>query len=272
MLPQGSDEDGDSRFSFYAVAGLAEQSQVLVEAVATEMVPGQTRLAVVYPKVQSFGDLAESVHRKADAMGFRSATVSEYAFEQFDGAATVTKLRDEQVDAVVFLGSDEELLQLARAAEHADWIPYLLSPGLLAERQVFDLPKSFSGRVLLAYASLPTDYSLEGQTEFEKLHEDFGIDYQYSIAQVAAYTAAKIIVEGLERAGRDLSRDQLVLALEELDGFHPGLGPPVSYGPRQRIGSFGAHVVRVNLVDGRFDESTQWIELEIELDTESNGN
>lgn len=263
LLPQSSDENGDNHFSFYAVAGLAEQAQVLVEAVAAEMVPGQARLAVIYPQVQFYNALAESARHRAEALGFSSATVSNYPFGRFDSAATVTKLRDDQVDAVVFLGSAEELLQLGRAAELAGWLPYLLSPGLLAESQVFNLPKSFSGRMLLSYASLPTDYTPEGSAEFEKLHDDFGFDYRYSIAQIAAYTAAKITVEGLERAGRSLSREQLVLALEGFKDYQPGLVPPISYGPDRRIGALGAHIVRVDLAAGRFDDSTQWIDLGI---------
>jgi len=269
LLPRDSGEnDGENnnearnkRFSFYSVAGLAEQAEVLVEAVAADMDSGQTRVAVVYPQVRSFDVLAESARARAAELGFRSATDSAYRFGQFDSEATVTKLRDNQVDAVVFLGSAEELLQLGRAAERAGWLPYLLSPGLLAESRVFDLPKSFSGRVLLSYASLPTDYTPEGSAEFEKLHDDFGFDYRYSIAQIAAYTAAKITVEGLERAGRNLSREELVLALEGVKDYHPGLVPPVSFGPDRRIGALGAHIVRVDLAAGRFDESTQWIGL-----------
>ena len=258
---EDSDEAGNKRFSFYAVSGLAEEAQVLVEAVAAEMVPGQTRVAVVYPQVQSFDALAESARDRAAELGFRSATVSAYWYGQFDSAATVAQLRDEQVDAVVFLGSAEELLQLGRAAERAGWLPYLLSPGLLAESQVFDLPKSFSGRVLLSYASLPTDYTPEGSAEFEKLHDAFSFEYRYSMAQIAAYTSAKIAVEGLERAGRSLSREELVQALEGLQDYHPGLVPPISFGPDRRIGALGAHIVRVDLAAGRFDESTQWIDL-----------
>jgi ABC-type branched-subunit amino acid transport system substrate-binding protein len=106
---------------------------------------------------------------------------------------------------------------------------------------------------------LPTDYSPEGAADFERLHEKYGFDYAYSIAQVNAYTAARVLVEALERAGRNLSRGQIVTALESLDGFHPGLAPALSYVEGRRTGSVGAHIVPVNLVEDRFTEPVRWI-------------
>jgi ABC-type branched-subunit amino acid transport system substrate-binding protein len=255
VLPPG----GDDRYSFYLQAGLAQQAETLVEAIATEKQGGQAKLGIVYPRVRSFDSLAEAASRRASALDLGPVVSPDYPLNQFDGKAIVATLRDAQVDAVLFLGSAAELVELGDAAERAGWRPYLLAPGLLAERQVFELPQSFSGRVLLAYASLPTDYSPAGVADFEQLHEDYGFDYQHSIAQIAAYTAAKLLVEGLERAGRGLNREQLVDTLERLEGFHAGLLPPISYGPGRRMGTLGAHIVRVDLAASRFDESTQWI-------------
>ena len=142
----------------------------------------------------------------------------------------------------------------------AGWQPLLLSPGLLAEPTIFELPESFSRRVLLAYASLPTDYSPEAAAEFERLHETYGFDYSYSIAQVNAYLAAKVLVEGLKRAGRNLTREAVVEALESLDEYHPGLAPALSYDEERRIGSVGVHIVPVDLVEDRFTEPVRWLE------------
>lgn len=253
--------DGDDRYSFYLHAGLAQQAETLVEAIAAESDAGKVKVGVVYPRVQSFDSLAEAVSRRASVLGLDPVVSPDYPLNQFDGKAIVATLRDAQVDAVVFLGSAAELVELGDAAESVGWRPYLLAPGLLAERRVFELPQSFSGRVLLAYASLPTDYSPAGGAEFEQLHEDYGFDYQYSIAQIAAYTAAKVLIEGLERAGRGLNRERLVDTLENLNGFHAGLVPPISYGPSRRIGTLGAHIIRVDIAASRFDESTQWIAL-----------
>jgi ABC-type branched-subunit amino acid transport system substrate-binding protein len=256
------EQDDKTHYSFYALAGLAHQAEVLVEAAAADHGAGTTRLAIVHPQVASINELARAAEARAETLDFKSVEVSGYAYGRFDSAATVATLRASAVDVVVFLGSAEEMVEFGSAAANTRWLPYFMAPGLLAERGVFGLPKSLSGRVLLAYASLPTDFTAEGTAEFEKLHDEFGIDYAYSIAQISAYTAARIMVEGLQRADRNLSREQLVSAMESMDGFRPGLVPPVSYGPDRRVGTLGGHIVRADLVNGQFEENTQWIALD----------
>jgi len=256
------DTASDQRYSFYLLSGLAQQAEALVVAAVAEADSGATKVAVVHPLVQSFETLADAVRERAGQHGLDPVVISAYALDTFDAGAVAMELRDAQVDAVVFLGSATEFVQFGYAAEHLDWKPLLLSPGSLAEREVFDLPANFGGRVLLSYAALPSDYSPAGAAEFEQLHEDYAFDYRHSIAQIAAYTAARVLVEGLERSGRALSRDRLRRSLERQEGFHAGLVPPLTYGPNRRIGSLGAHVVRVDLVAGRFEASADWIALD----------
>lgn len=260
MLPPG--DAGENRFSFYLLAGLEQQAEALVEAAAVLTPPDEAKLAILHPRVRFFGEIAEAARLRAEALGFRSATISVFEQAEFDAGEHGEALKESGVDAVIFLGSSTELGELARAAEGLVRQPYLLSPGLLAEPRVFELPASFSYRVLLSYASLPTDYSAAGTEEFERLHEKYRFGYEYSIAQVSAYTAAKVLIEGLENSGRRLTREKLVLGLEELSEFHPGLVPPLSFGPFRRTGSLGAHIVRVDLVAKRFDPATGWIELD----------
>ena len=50
------------------------------------------------------------------------------------------------------------------------------------------------------------------------------------------FIAAKVLVEGLRRAGRDLTRDKLVAALETMNDFDVG-GFTVTYTPSDHSGS-----------------------------------
>jgi ABC-type branched-subunit amino acid transport system substrate-binding protein len=259
VLQPDGDEDDDNRFTFYLLAGLELQARALVDAATAKLTPAETDLAIVYPRVRFFDELAAAAVRQADTLGFASVSQEVFELNEFPADATVVGLGKNNTEAVLFLGNAAELAAFARRADAAGWHPMLLAPGLLAEHAIFELPESFSHRVLLAYASLPTDYSPEGAADFEMLHEKHGFDYGYSIAQVNAYLAAKVLVEGLERAGRNLTRQELVTALESLDGFHPGLAPALSYDTERRVGSVGVHIVPVDLVERRFTEPVRWI-------------
>jgi ABC-type branched-subunit amino acid transport system substrate-binding protein len=255
----GADESEGNDFTFYLLAGLEQQVRALVEAAAAKVNTAETRLAIIYPRVRFFDRLAEAATRQAEALGFASVTEEAFELNAFRAESTVVSLREDAPGAVLFLGNSAELAQFANFAARADWQPLLLSPALLAERNVFELPDSFDRKVMLAYASLPTDYSPEGAADFERLHQKYGIDYSYSIAQVNAYLAAKVFVEAVERAGRNVTRQELASALESLQDFHAGLAPALSYGEGRRIGSVGVHIVPVDLAADRFAEPVRWI-------------
>jgi branched-chain amino acid transport system substrate-binding protein len=61
-------------------------------------------------------------------------------------------------------------------------------------------------------------------------------DVPVSYTAFEGFIAAKVMVEGLRRAGRDLTRERLVAALETLNRLDIG-GMEVSYGPGVRTGA-----------------------------------
>jgi hypothetical protein len=56
----------------------------------------------------------------------------------------------------------------------------------------------------------------------------------------------KVFTEALKRAGRDLTREKLITALEQLYDFPTGLTPPITFHRNRRIGAAGAWVVEVD--------------------------
>jgi len=69
----------------------------------------------------------------------------------------------------------------------------------------------------------------------------------------------EIFIEALTRAGRELSREKLVTALEGLYNFETGVTPPVSYGPNRRVGALGAHVTMIDPDKGELVPVASWI-------------
>jgi hypothetical protein len=73
---------------------------------------------------------------------------------------------------------------------------------------------------------------------------------------------AVVLVEGLKRAGRALSRERLVSSLEALHAFETGLSPPVTFGPDRRVGVLGAYVVEVDPAGRAFRPAGGFIALD----------
>jgi ABC-type branched-subunit amino acid transport system substrate-binding protein len=67
----------------------------------------------------------------------------------------------------------------------------------------------------------------------------------------------KLVVAGLERAGRDLTREKFLAALESLKGYTAdGLLPPISFGPDRH---HGGNAVRMMRAGKASDSSVQQI-------------
>ncbi len=66
----------------------------------------------------------------------------------------------------------------------------------------------------------------------------------------AIHPVAEIALEGLKRAGRDLTVDSLVSAMESLHDFTDIYGNHYSFGPKQHHGSTKAFLAVVK--DGRW--------------------
>ncbi len=256
---------GNGRYEFFVQAGLAEQAEALVEAMSRQAVVAQAdqpKVGIVYPRMQGFDGLAEAARDRAAGHGSERVAVVPYEANSLDVSKVLTALRSAGSEAILFLGSAAEFVELGSQASELGWKPALLAPGIRAESGVFKLPKSFAGEVYLAYASLPADHTQDGTNLFEALHRDRGLNYRESVSQIAAFSAARVLVEALEKAGPDLSREQLIETLEGMENFQPGLTAAVSFDPNRRMGPGGAYVVRVDLVNGRLDGETFWIDLD----------
>jgi ABC-type branched-subunit amino acid transport system substrate-binding protein len=204
----------------------------------------------------------KSVQAQSASKGWGPVWTSSYQAPYFDAVDTAQTLQQENIKTVIFFGAANDLRRLADEAGRRDWKPDLMLPGVFASKGMFDIPVTFEGRVFLGYSSMPSDHTAKGVSEFEKLHADYDIDYRHSAAQISAFVAARILVEGLKRAGRDLSRDRLVNELEGLADFQPGLMPPISYNATRRIGALGGYVVALDLEKKQFGQASKWIELQ----------
>ena len=76
---------------------------------------------------------------------------------------------------------------------------------------------------------------------------------------LAGYLAGMLFAEGARRAGRTLTREGLVAALESIKGWESGILPPITIGPDHEISKSGFWV---KVEKGRFKALTDWLHSE----------
>lgn len=251
-----------NRYVFYLLPGVGEQARALVNFAASRTDVKKTRGVVVYAETAVVAaSAAAAAEDQAKQAGWAAFTRQGYAAGGFDAAQLARRLKQEGAGAVFFFGAGgEEASALVREAAALGWTPQFFFLGVTAGRNLpGEVPAAFKDKVFLTFPTIPSDLTPAGMAEFGALQEKYKIAPRHTAAQLSAFAAARIFVEGLQRVGRDLSREKLITALESLYDFETGVTPRLTFGPNRRIGAAGAYVVTIDPEKKAYVPASEWV-------------
>jgi branched-chain amino acid transport system substrate-binding protein len=143
-------------------------------------------------------------------------------------ARFVQKLKDERLDivfsAVSFVGSNELADELMQLGPH-------YAEGVIVT-QVVPLPTSKATAIL----------------KYQQLLARFAPGEKPGFVSLEGYVAASVLVEALKRAGKTLTTDTLIDAIEGIKAWDIGIGVPITFGPSEHQGS---HKVWGTVIDAQ---------------------
>jgi ABC-type branched-subunit amino acid transport system substrate-binding protein len=246
--------------AFYLYSGFDEQSRILADRA---LASGASTLTVVAVEGMRGERLVRAVKDQLRQAGSDvSVSYESYEAGALDAGKLGSSVEESGSEALIFLGGQADLQSLLGDLAGRGSLPGIYVLSSMMSRPLFDAPIEFDRKIFVAYPTLGSDVTSKGREEYQELAATYSLPNEHIQAQLAAFAAAKLMVEGLRRAGRDLSRIRFVESLEELYGFKTGVTPPLSYGPNRRIGALGAHVVAVDIANRRYARlENGWFEL-----------
>ena len=250
-----------NRQIFYVLSGNAGQARALISFIAQKTESKRLTIAVMHSGGELAPSVIEAIKDQSQKEKLTAPQVIEYSAGSFAAGETITRLKQANVNGVIFTGRAEDLLSLMKEAANGNWFPQIFIQSGTASAAIFEAPAGFEGKVLCTFPTTPADQTADGLREFRSLSEKYKLSQKYLAAQVSAYSAAKILIEALKRAGKDLSRERLIQALEGFYNYQTGLTPPITYGPNRRVGAMGAYVVTVDLKEKKFVPLSGWVGL-----------
>lgn len=248
----------NNRTLFYLLPGASQQARALVNFAAGKPELKKSPLAIVHSENELALAAAAAIEDQARKSGWTTVTKKAIANDRVDAAALAGALKAEGAQTVFFLSANGEE-EFISAAAAANWTPHVFLLGSLARRDLVKMvPLSFKDHVFVAFPSVPGDVGPEGLAELRALEEKYKFAPRHITSQLNAYAAAKIFTEGLKRAGRELSREKLITALEGLYEYDTGVTPSITFGPNRRVGAMGAYVLSIDPAKGEF-VSDGWV-------------
>lgn len=178
-----------------------------------------------------------------------------------DVSAQMAKLRAAGPQAVFLVLTPGPGAQALKERQKIGWTDaVMVSSGPLTDEKYLALAgDAAEGVEGLSLWPDPVTSELPGMKAYRAAMQKYFASNEPNRYSLSGYFAAMLFTEGAKRAGKNLTRESLIAALEGINGFQSGILPPVSIGAdheTQRQGFW------VRVEKGRFKQLTDWLKSE----------
>jgi len=184
-------------------------------------------------------DVMDGAKDQLKAMGLSLVAETLHKPTDTDFSASVARLKDANCDLILLGTIARDTVQIVSAVRKIGWNVEMLGQAASYEESVAEVPggatEGFYSMtpVLFVAASDPNPAVKEFA---EKYKSKFGKEPNFA-AQLG-YTAGQLVVLGLQKAGKDLTTDSFVAAMESIKDWHDIFGsPPMSFSATKHQGS-----------------------------------
>ena len=216
---------------------------------------GKKSVCVIYQDTDYGQEVLEAAQDQAAEMGMTVAATSAHKPTESEFTAAILRLKNAGCDLVMMGTVHRDTILVLDAARKMGWEDVAWVGNNAAYAQVIaDHPAGQGYYCFVHMAKLyPEDEkSSEAQAWWDAYVEAYGEDP--GVAAMEGYRAASLVIEGLERAGPELTVDGLVSAMEGIEAYTDIFGYTVGYSAEKHSGVSDSALAQVQ--DGR------WVELQ----------
>jgi len=238
------------RYVFVNYPDYADEAEFLVTQAANRI--GAKKIAVFYQNDDYGKGGLEGVRRGAKSLGGKVAVATELPYELTDRelGTHALKLKDSGADAVILYSTITHGANLVKEMAKVGYKPKLVASFPLGDHLIMFrlLGPLWEGAYYSALGAVA------GEPEADKV-----IDVVTRIepklkgkenTALAGASAMMLAVEGLKRAGKNLTRESFVEAMENVKSFTAeGLTAPITFGPNRRHGLNAVRLMRAESAD-----------------------
>jgi len=226
--------DPYSRYVFHVRASYFDETAAIVKQLTTL---GQKKIAV-FRQSDSYGQAGlDGVIRALKPLNLEPVAQGQVERNTVNVAAAVQAIVPKQPDAVVQISAYKSCAAFIREARKAGFGGTFYNVSFVGTQALAD-ELGHEARGVAISQVMPFPYTPKSPIarEYLNLLQRSGGDPKPTYTSIEGFVAAKIFVEGLRRAGRGVTRDTLIAALESIQGYDLG-GFQVNYGARDHIAS-----------------------------------
>lgn len=226
---------------------------------------GLKRIAVLYQYDEYGFDGLKGAEEALQTYGLKPVATANYkrGTENIEEALKVIK--DANPEAVVMIAvyrPAAKFITLARQQQFNPIFNTLSFSG--SEALAAELGSDGDGVVVTQVVPTVGESELPGVVAYREALDKFFPDRQATFSGLEGYVDAQVLVEGLIKAGRNLTRDSYMQSLEGLSDYSIGMDVPINFSKEQHQGTQKVYMTYIK--DGKFHTLTDWKNFKMEVD------
>jgi len=220
---------------------------------------GYKKIGVIYPE-DAFGTtVLEGVKAALKERGVEPAAVASYQRQTAQVGGAIDTVRAANPDAVVVVGPANTVAPILKQAHAKGWKPLFLTVSFVGTDELISEAGQDAEGVVITQV-VPPYYMTEFKSValYRRALGKYFSSEQPNFVSLEGFVDAMVLVEGLKRAGKDLTREGLIHAIESIHDHDLGLGPQLklNYSAKEHKGF--DHVLPTVVRGGRAVPFTDW--------------
>jgi ABC-type branched-subunit amino acid transport system substrate-binding protein len=234
-----------ARNVFHVRASYNDETAAIVQQIHTT---GLKRIAVVYND-DAYGkaglDGVQRALKLPAGQGVSLVAQASVVRNTTDVKNAIDTVMAQKPDAVVVISAYQTVAALVKGAQDQGYAGQFYNVSFVGTKALAnELGKAGGGVIISQVMPYPYSGASPLVRDYQKLLKSEGItDFDYG--SIEGYVAARVFVEGLKRAGRDLTREKFVSALESMGNYDVG-GFNVNFSPTNHVGSKFVEMTIIN--------------------------
>jgi branched-chain amino acid transport system substrate-binding protein len=220
---------------------------------------GYRKIGVIYPE-DAFGTaVLEGVKAALKAHGAEPIAIGSYQRQTAQVGGAVDTVKAANPEAVVVVGPSNTVAPILRLSHAKGWKPLFLTVSFVGTDELISEAATDAEGVVITQV-VPPYYLTDLKTValFRRSLAKYFPSAQPNFVSLEGFVDAMVMVEGLKKAGKELTREGLIRGIESIHEMDLGLGPQLilDYSAKDHKGF--DHVIPTVIRGGRAVPFTDW--------------
>lgn len=217
------------------------------------------RIGVICPDDAFGAAVLEGVKTALNAHGATPAAIASYQRQTSQVGGAIDTVRAANPEAVIVVGPANTVAPILKQSHAKGWKPLFVTVSFVGTDELISEAGQDAEGVVITQV-VPPYYMTEEKSValYRRAMGKYFPSEQPNFVSLEGFVDAMVMVEGLKRAGKDLTREGLIRAIESIHDHDLGLGPQLTlnYSAKEHKGF--NHVIPTVVRGGRAVPFTDW--------------